>query len=55
MKGRKVNEKVIYLVSFALASNVVAELDKIEEELEVLAFHFSCLGARKQDHQSDSY
>lgn len=46
MKGRKVNEKVIHLASFALASNIVGELDKREEELEVLACYFSWLGER---------
>lgn len=44
MKGRKVNEKVTHLASFALASNVVAELAKLEEELEVIGFPFLMAG-----------
>lgn len=46
MKGRKVNGKVTHLESFALASNVVAELAKLEEELEVIGFPFLMAGGK---------
>lgn len=46
MKGRKVNGKVTHLESFALASNVVAELAKLEEELEVIGFPFLMTGGK---------
>lgn len=46
MKGRKINGKVTHLESFALASNVVAELAKLEEELEVIGFPFLMAGGK---------
>lgn len=46
MKGKKVNGKVTHLESFALASNVVAELAKLEEELEVIGFPFLMAGGK---------